>query len=176
MADPAKPTLLATVHDSRTALVYSVAFSPNGHTLAVGSADRDIRLWDVANPARHYRIGRTLTGPSGYVYSVAFSPGGRALAAGNTDGSVWLWNLTSPADPHLIATLTGPTGHVYSVAFSPSGHTLAATDSSGEVWLWDTRANDTIARICAMAGQPLTPAEWRAYVPGRPYARPCPMR
>jgi len=142
----------------------------------VGSADRDIRLWDVADPARPYRIGPTLTGPSGYVYSVTFSPSGHTLAAGNTDGSVWLWNLTKPAGPHLITTLTGPTGHVYSVAFSPSGDTLAAADSSDQVWLWDTHATEAAAAVCAMAGQPLSRAEWQAYIPGRPYAPPCPMR
>ncbi len=102
--------------------------------------------------------------------------GGDTLAAANSDGSVWLWNLTTPARPRLIATLTGPTGQVYSVAFSPNGETLAATDSAGEVWLWDTRADAAIAGICRMAGQALSKAEWQAYIPGRPYARPCPTR
>jgi WD40 repeat protein/transcriptional regulator with XRE-family HTH domain len=170
----ARPVRLGKALSGSSNYALSVAFSPNGHTLAVGSADRDIRLWDVADPRRPWRIGPKLTGPSGYVYSVAFSHGGRTLAAGNTDGSVWLWNLTSPAQPHLIATLTGPTGHVYSVALSPSGHTLAAADSSGKVWLWDTGANDASNTICGMAGQPLSRAEWQTYIPGRPYAPPCP--
>jgi WD40 repeat protein len=176
VSNPARPQRLGKPLPGPTSTAYSVAFSPNGRTLAVGSADRDIRLWDVADPARPYRIGRTLTGPSGYVYSVTFSASGRTLAAGNTDGSVWLWNLTSPADPDLIATLTGPTEHVYSVAFSPSGDTLAAADSSGQVWLWDTHATEAAAAVCAMAGQPLSRAEWQAYIPGPPYAPPCPMR
>jgi WD40 repeat protein/transcriptional regulator with XRE-family HTH domain len=174
VTNPAHPKRIGPLLTGPTNTAYSVAFSPNGHTLAVGSADRDIRLWDVADPARAYRIGPTLTGPSGYVFSVAFSPNGDTLAAGNGDGSVWLWNLTSPASPHLIATLTGPAGQVYSVAFSPNGDTLAATDSAGEVWLWDTRADAAIAGICRMAGQQLSKAEWQAYIPGRPYARPCP--
>jgi WD40 repeat protein len=173
---PAHPERLGKPLPGPTSTAYSVAFSPNGRTLAVGSADRDIRLWNVADPARPHRIGRLLTGPSGYVYSVAFSPSGHTLAAGNTDGSVWLWNLTNPADPDLIATLTGPTGHVYSVTFSPGGHTLAAADSSGQVWLWDTHATEAATAVCAMAGQPLSRAEWQAYIPGRPYAPPCPTR
>ena len=176
VADPAHPTPLGKPLRGPANYAYTVAFSPSGRTLAVGSADRDIRLWDVADPARPRRIGPVLTGPSGYVYSVAFSPSGHTLIAGNTDGSVWLWDLTNPADPDLIATLTGPTGHVYSVAFSPSGHTIAAADSSGQVWLWDTHATEAAAAVCAMAGQPLSRAEWQAYIPGRPYAPPCPMR
>jgi WD40 repeat protein len=176
VSNPARPEHVGRPLPGPTNTAYSVAFSPNGRTLAVGSADRDIRLWNVADPARPHRIGRLLTGPSGYVYSVAFSPNGHTLAAGNTDGSVWLWNLTNPADPDLIATLTGPTEHVYSVAFSPSGNTLAAADSSGQVWLWDTHATAAAAAVCAMAGQPLSRAEWQAYIPGRPYAPPCPPR
>jgi WD40 repeat protein len=73
----------------------------------------------------------------------------------------------------LIATLTGPSGHVYSVAFGPGGQTLAAADSAGLVWLWDTRAATSARAVCAMAGQPLTRAEWDAYVPGQRYAPPC---
>jgi WD40 repeat protein len=141
--------------------------------LAVGSADRDIRLWDVSDPARPHRIGPVLTGPSGYVYSVAFSPDGTILAAGNTNGSVWLWNLARPAHPALIATLTGPSGQVFSVAFAAGGRTLAAADSAGLVWLWDTGAGAAAHTVCAMAGQPLTRAEWAAYVPGQHYAPPC---
>jgi hypothetical protein len=65
---------------------------------------------------------------------------------------------------------------VYSVAFSPDDRTLAATDSAGQVWLWDTHPSAAAAAICRMSGQPLTQAEWHNYIPGRPYAAPCPMR
>ncbi len=173
VTDPAAPVQLGGALTGPTNTAFSVAFSPDGKVLAVGSADRDVRLWDVSNPARPRRIGPVLAGPAGYVYSVAFSPGGNVLAAGNTDGSVWLWNLSHPAHPALIATLAGPTGHVYSVAFGASGRTLAAADSNGLVWFWDTGVAATARAVCAMAGQPLTRAEWRADVPGQQYAPPC---
>ena len=73
----------------------------------------------------------------------------------------------------LQGVVTGPSGPVYSVAFAPGGRTLAAADSAGRVWLWDTGASVAARAVCAMAGQPLTHAEWHAYVPGLPYAPPC---
>ena len=53
--------------------VYSVAYSPDGRTLASGSYDNTIKLWDVATG----QLLCTLTGHTDFVYSVAFSPDGR---------------------------------------------------------------------------------------------------
>jgi hypothetical protein len=70
----------------------SVAFSPDGKTLASGSADETIRLWDVSNPKSTQLLGKPLTGHTDYVVSVAFSPDGKALAAGSWDTKIILWN------------------------------------------------------------------------------------
>ena len=112
-------------------LVNSVAYSPDGRTLAVGNGDRGtVGLWDVHN--RH--LVRTLrTGNSGPVNSVAFAPHKRILATGSGTGTVQLWGL--PADNQL-ATLDGGTGPVFSVAFSPDGQTLAAGGFNGTIRVW----------------------------------------
>ena len=80
-------------------IVYSVAFSPDGQTLAAGSDDDKVWLWNMTDPAHPTRLGQPLTGPRGGVNSVAFSPDGTILAAGSDDRKVWLWNLTDPAHP-----------------------------------------------------------------------------
>ena len=67
--------------------VRSVAFSPDGRTLASGSLDGTIRLWE-AETGEHIR---TLTGHTDEVYSVSFSPDGGTLASGSGDGTILLW-------------------------------------------------------------------------------------
>jgi WD40 repeat protein len=137
LADPARPKLLGTIHDSGT-YVFSVAFTPNGRVLAAASADNLTRLWNVADPARPRSLGKPLAGPTSYAYSVAFSPDGHILAVGSADKTTRLWDISKPSQPHLIGSpLTGPGGYVYAVAFSPHGTMLAVGSTDGTVWMWN---------------------------------------
>jgi WD40 repeat protein len=164
----AGPTLGGMASDA------GLAFSPDSRTLAVGSADKTVHLWDVADLRHPVMLGAPLTGPSGHISAAAYSPDGKTLAVGVTDGTVWLWNVTSPAHPVPIATLTGAASPVSGVAFSPSGQQLAATSNAGAVHLWDTSPAAALSGICGNLGQVITPTEWASYVPGVPYRAPCP--
>jgi WD40 repeat protein len=109
----------------------SLAFSPDGKTLAIPEFGGKTYLWNVATR----RVIAILTNPVGTgVSSVAFSPDGKTLATGDQDGRIYLWNV---ATRRLALTLTdrGGTG-VDSVAFSPDGKTLAVGDGDGKTYLW----------------------------------------
>ncbi len=130
----ARDSLFKALHDQpalRTFLhieeggVQSVAFSPDGKTIAAGyggfGGGGGVVLWDVA--ARKRLAGDPLPGKEG-VTGVAFSPDGKTIAAGCVDGVV-LWDVAArkrlAADPLPVKE-----GGVQSVSFSPDGKTIAA--------------------------------------------------
>ena len=110
--------------------VYSVAFSPDGQTIASGNSDGTVRLWD----AHTGEYKQSLTGHTSLVYSVAFSPDGQTIASASYDYTVRLWDAHTGEHKQ---SLTGHTSLVFSVAFSPNGQTIASASKDYTVRLWD---------------------------------------
>jgi WD40 repeat protein len=126
--------------------VTSIAFDPEGETLAAGTENGSIILW---NTKTSKQIGRPLAEHKGRVSSLAFSPNGEMLASGSWDGAIMLWNGVS--GELLKPPLQGHTGWVTSVAFNPAdgGQTLASGSMDGTIRLWDVNHHRQI-------GTPLT--------------------
>ena len=138
--------------------VSSVAISPDGQTLASGSADSTIKLWNLKTGA----LLHTLTGHKYSVVSVAISPDGLTLASGSYDKTIKLWNLKTGA---LLHTLTGHEDHVSSVAISPDGLTLASGSYDKTIKLWNLKTgallrtltgNESFVRSVAISPDGLT--------------------
>ena len=131
--------------------VHSVAFSPDGTTLAVGSGrpgtatsgDGVVRLWEVATG----RQSGVLEAGSQPVLAVAFSHDGNIVAGGSRNGFVLLWDVTTHQP--VGRPLRAGTGPVTSLAFSPRGSILAVGGTGGIVRLWDVTSRRPV-------GGPLT--------------------
>ncbi|MER6421140.1 WD40 repeat domain-containing protein [Streptomyces sp. NPDC001137] len=117
-----------------------MAFSPDGHTLASGSADKRVRLWGTATG----KLRTTLTGHTDTVESVAFSPDGHILASGGADGTVRLWGAATGG---LRITLSGHTNLVMSVMFSPDGQTFVSGGADGEIRPRDISHSDPLSAM-----------------------------
>ncbi|MFB2921618.1 protein kinase domain-containing protein [Aerosakkonema funiforme] len=117
--------------------VWSVAFSPDSKTLASGSRDKTIKLWDLQTGKQI----RTLWGHSNWVWSVAFSPDGKTLVSGSGDKTLKVWQIPSGK---IIRTLEGHSGPIYAIAFSPDGRTIASGSGDKTLKIWDCSSNEAI--------------------------------
>jgi len=114
--------------------VWGISFSPDGSTLASGSADQRVILWDIPTGDRL----RTLEGHSDLVLCVAFSPVSPLLASSSRDKSIILWNAkTGERIRNLRGWFSGHSELVDALAFSPDGTILASGSWDRKIILWN---------------------------------------
>ena len=113
----------------------------DGRTLATGSADATIEVWNKADTDKPLR---TLTGHTGGVTAIDFSVDAKLLASGSSDKTVRLWDLTTGQAIHAF---TGHTTEVGAVIFLEDkalagialakGEALASGSADGTVFIWN---------------------------------------
>jgi WD40 repeat protein len=133
---------LLMTFEGHAAQIWSVAFSPDGRTLASTSRDRTIKLWDVQSG----QCLKTLQGHMGDIWSVAFSPDGSVIATGGDDRTVRLWDIDLE-QPQMI--LQGHQGSVQSVIYIPNTQTLASGSEDETIKIWDVPTGECLRTLRA---------------------------
>jgi tRNA A-37 threonylcarbamoyl transferase component Bud32 len=113
-----------------TGPVWSVAFAPDGHTLATGSDDATLRLWDPTAG----RQTAVLSGHGSAVLAVAFAHSGKFLVASGGDGTLRVWDAAGHKEER---ELQHHNGSVRRAPLSPDDRTVALASSTQGVELWD---------------------------------------
>jgi RNA polymerase sigma factor (sigma-70 family) len=119
-------------------LVYHVALTPDGKTLAVWGRDRKLRLVDAGTG----KEGLTLLRHREAVAGLAFSPGGDVLAVAVEDDTVRLMDVSTGAVVHRLS----PSAVVEQMTFSADGRVLATPDGQA-IRLWEVATGRERGRL-----------------------------
>ncbi|GAA3773294.1 hypothetical protein GCM10022403_005520 [Streptomyces coacervatus] len=121
----------ATLPGHTNGIAY-MAFSRDGETLATGSKDKTVRLWNV----RTRETTATITN----AYGGMFSPDGKTIAVEDGANPVRLWNVSTGKAISTFADT--PYGW-----FSLDGKTFVGTSKDSAVRLWDVNTGKSIAIV-----------------------------
>lgn len=161
--------------------VASVAFSPDGLTVATASYDKTVQIWAPASFEPTAR--RIFNGHTDEVRAVAFSPDGKRIASAGLDRTVRIWEVATGQE---VAVCRGHTGRVISLAYSPDGERIVSGGADETARVWDASSGQPLrtfkghtdeiravaysgdGRDIASAGADSTVKVWDAARPPRP--------
>jgi WD40 repeat protein len=129
----------------------TLAFSPDGATLAVASGDARIVLWNLATGDKVSELRRTHG--SAALSALAVSSHGGSIAVGTTQGSVELWDV---AGARLSRTVAVAPGYPRAIAFSPDGARLAVGSSQRGTLVFASPFDHPFVRLVALPNRDAT--------------------
>ena len=177
VARPAEPRLLTVLAAHVGPVTHAdIAFSPDGHLLALASGNGQVTIWDVTRPARAAPVATITVRADGYFQALAFAPQVDLLAGVTTAGTVLVYRLDDPGRPvygqplglaaqalypggvrapaGLAASCPGCMTPSYALGFAPGGHALTVVldkifpdnSSRDTAFTWQVTAPGSLTR------------------------------
>jgi len=127
--------------------VFTIALSPNGKTVASGSRNGTVKLWDIETR----NVIAKWTGHSDVIQSVCWSADGGRVASGSSDGTARVWDVESGEvvlGPIKTMTVHQPS-FILVVAFSPDGSNFATggSEQDGRTKIWDASTGKLLSTL-----------------------------
>ena len=140
-----------------SALITSVAYSPDGQQIVTASVDRTARIWDATSG----KEVRHLVGHGAPIWSAVFSPDGEQIVTACDDKTARVWDAKSGLE---VTQLSGNTDMILSAVYSADGKHIAAY--SADVDQTDANTDDLLAKARRLIQRDpplLTPEERQRY-------------
>ena len=131
---------LITSIQAHNKIIWDVAYSPNGNTIASASADNLIKIWD----ANTGRLKQTFDAHKDITFGIAFSPDGKTLVSSSKNKAIVLWDVETGS---IINILKGHNKRVWEVTFSPDGEFLASASFDHSVILWKVNSGVPVRKF-----------------------------
>lgn len=140
--DPLPEGALARLGSTRfrhAGTITCLAFAPDGKSVATGSVDVTIRLWDRKTGEELRRFD----GHRGGVTAIAFSPDGKRLASSGHDGAVRVWDTANARELYTLAEQQFRTP----LAWSPDGKSLVSATRQGMIQFSDAETGKSLRQL-----------------------------
>jgi len=135
--------------------IKSVAFSPDGKTLAASSRDGRLVLWDAATGKErlhimaHPVVGATtptahLGGAFAAAPALCFSPDGKTLVSASPDKTIRLWDTVTAKE---VGRFQSPDGGFTALALTRDGSKLISASSDSTVVVWDVKQAGNVPKL-----------------------------
>jgi WD40 repeat protein len=134
-----------TQDGGRFGMILSVAFSPDGATLAAGDDAGNVVLFDAATTS----VRGSMKTNTSVVFALAFSPDSKSLLTANASHTPQLWDLATMRESHKLAAHTSL---VASVAFNADGRLAATASPDATIKLHDARTGEELLTLVQFDG------------------------
>ncbi|EFA77813.1 predicted protein [Heterostelium album PN500] len=107
----------------------------NGLSLATGSSDNTIKIWNTETGAQL----ANLTGNTSRIWDLSSSASGKLMASAAGDGVVKVWDISSTTKPTCPLTIKAHEGDAYAVQFHPGQEHIVSGGYDKSIHLHDVR-------------------------------------